>query len=208
MIERAGRVCSIAVEGDRAMVEERVRPKRNWWKVAFFVAIVAFELAREVAVLESATGAEPNTRFAMFNFRGEHVTAEGSWRRTDGKGQLVPTVTKIVCRKELNECFEATSNIIDNSVFPPDVDFFQAQFGPDSVSYTNDSPTCVQYAVRLDLKMEQVLANRKRKSTAGDCANAEPLITMRLGDGKESDDYGREINEHFVPIIILLAAVL
>lgn len=187
---------------------EGVAIRRNWWKLAFFVALIAFELAREVAVLESSAGAEPNTRFTMFNFRGEHVTAEGSWRRTDGKGKLVPTVTKIVCRKELNECFEATTNMIDQSVFPPDVDFFQAQFGPDSISYTNDSPTCVQYAVRLDLKMEQVLANRRRKSTAGDCANLEPLITMRLGDGKEADEYGREVDEHFVPLLSLLKAVI
>lgn len=187
---------------------EGVASRRNWWKLAFFVALIAFELAREVAVLESATGAEPNTRSTMFNFRGEHVTAEGSWRRTDGKGKLVPTVTKIVCRKELNECFEATTNMIESSVFPPDVDFFEAQFGPDSIGYTNDSPTCVRYAVRLDLKMKQVLANRERKSTAGDCANAEPLIAMRLGDGKEEGEYGREIDEHFVPLLSLLKAVI
>lgn len=190
------------------MVEEGVKPKRNWWKVAFFVALLAFEAAREIAVLESAVGAEPNTRFTMFNFRGKYVTAEGSWRRTDGGGKLVPTVTKIVCRKELGECFEATTNMINDSVFPPDVDFFEAQFGPDAISYTNDNPTCVQYAVRLDLKMEQVLANRKRKSTAGDCANTEALVAMRLGDGKEAGEYGREIDEHFVPILGLLKIVL
>lgn len=185
---------------------QAVKRRFNWWKLAFFVLLIVFEITREIAVLEAAEGAQPNTRFTMSSF-GNRVTAEGSWRRTDGKGKLAPTATTILCDKALNQCIEATTNIIDEHVFSPDVTHFDAQFGPDVITYTNSYPQCAKYTVRLDLKMEQVLATRQRTNTAGDCAMLEPLIRMRLGGWKEEGEFGLEIGDHFVPIISMISAL-
>jgi hypothetical protein len=65
-------------------------------------------------------------------------------------------------------------------VYTPEIDWFDAQFSGDAVSYENDRPDCARYSVRLDLKMQKVFAVRDRKENLSNanCANLEPRIEM------------------------------
>lgn len=97
--------------------------------------------------------------------------------------------------------------ISDGFVYAPELDWFDAEFAPDAVSYVNDVPNCVRYAVRLDLKMEKVIAVRDRKPSPTDarCSNMEQRIEMQLGDGYEPGKPA--LDGHFVPLFSIIAAM-
>lgn len=192
---------------DEAIPSTPPKRKRNWWKLAFFVALIAFEGARELFVIANATEAVPNVSPMVFNYGDEgsiYVRAEGSWVRTDDGGGLQPTVVSIECRQEKRECVEVFTNMSKQYVFAPDVSFYEATFEKDSVTYQNDFPTCARYQVRIDYKLKQVIAVRERKSNKGDCAILEPRIEMSLGRPATGDP----AKGHFVPLLQLLIGVL
>src|SRR5690242_3194636 len=88
-----------------ATVTEQVqkRWKINGWKAAFFVALIAFEIAREWAVV--ATTAEPMlATLATVNDWNGFVTAEGRWTRIDGGERLTPNIVRIECARDSGEC--------------------------------------------------------------------------------------------------------
>lgn len=180
---------------------------RNWWKYAFFLTLVAFELTREVAVLATTGGAVPNTRASVFSMDG-YVSAQGTWVRTDGGERLVPVTTTIQCTRESGQCLEANTRIMDDDVFAPELDTFAATFTPEAVTYENSRPDCARYTVRIDLRLEQAFAVRERQDnpTNPDCRMLERRITMQLGNGYET--YRPTIDGHFVPIIWLLQKIL
>lgn len=180
------------------------KPRRNWWKIAFFIALLAFELTREIAVLESAQGARPNTNAHLFSYGG-YVRAQGSWKRIDGGGALVPGTVTIECHRETGRCLEASVMVSEQYVYAPEIDWFDARFSPVAISYENDRPDCARYSVRLDLKMQKVFAVRDRKEnpTNPNCANLERRIEMQLGDGFEPSRTA--LDGHFVPIIRAIA---
>ena len=182
------------------------KPRRNWWKAAFFVVLIAFELTREFAVLAGAEGARPNTPAHLFSYDG-YVNAQGSWKRIDGGGALVPGTVTIECQRETGRCLEASVMVSEQYVYAPEIDWFDARFSPDAVSYENDRPDCARYSVRLDLKMQKVFAVRDRKENPSNsnCANLERRIEMQLGDGFEFSRTG--LDGHFVPIIGAIAAL-
>lgn len=186
--------------------DARPKSRRNWWKIAFFIALLAFELTREIAVLESAQGAQPNTNSHLFSYGG-YVRTQGSWKRIDGGGALVPGTVTIECQRETGRCLEASVMVSKQYVYAPEIDWFDARFSPDAVSYENDRPDCARYSVRLDLKMQKVFAVRDRKENPSNpnCANLERRIEMQLGDGFESSR--SQLGGHFVPIIGAIAAL-
>lgn len=180
--------------------DAQTKPRRNWWKISFFIALLAFELTREFAVLASAQGAQPNTAAHLFSYDG-YTRAQGSWKRIDGGGALTPGTVTIECQRETGRCLEASVMVSGKYVYAPEFNWFDARFSPDSVSYENDIPDCAHYSVRLDLKMKKVFAVRDRKENPANlnCANLEPRIEMQLGNGYESR--GDMTDGHFVPII-------
>lgn len=192
---------------DELSGEDLVRgPRRNWWKVAFFVTLFAFEIAREMTVLAMADKAQPNSDARLFIYDG-YVLAQGSWKRIDGGERLVPGTVTIECQRETGKCVEAWTMISDGFVYAPELDWFDADFATDAVSYVNDVPNCVRYSVRLDLKMEKVFAIRDRKPAPTDarCSNMEQRIEMQLGDGYEPGQ--PVLDGHFVPLFSVVAAV-
>lgn len=98
---------------------KRTPRRRNWWKVGFFVALLAFEFTRELLVLTEAQGATPNAMAHVFSYDG-FVTVQGSWKRIDGGGSLVPGTVTIECRRETGQCVEASTMINDEFVHAPD----------------------------------------------------------------------------------------
>lgn len=176
---------------------------RNWWKIAFFVLLVAFEITREIAVVSGKPQARPNSN-AMVSAYSDlgYVGAEGTWKRIDGGGKLVPGTTKIECWRERGQCIEAHTMIYENSVFAPDLSYFPAKFSSDAVSYENDAPACARYSVRIDLNLKKAFAIRDRKENPANenCAKLERRIEMQLADGYEYDD---KMGDSFLPIFSL-----
>ena len=185
---------------------EAAKSPRNWWKVAFFVMLIAFEFAREIAVLSSADGARPNSMAHFFHMQ-DYTKAQGTWKRIDGGGSLVPSTVTIECREYSGQCIEASVMMNDHYVYAPEIDWFDAKFSGDAISYENDAPDCARYSVRLDLKMEKVFAIRDRKGNPTNpvCTKLERRIEMQLGDGFEPTKNARE--GHFVPLISGVAAL-
>ena len=178
----------------------------NWWKIGFFVALIAFEIAREFAVLSFAEGASPSVLADVAHF-GDYTTARGRWRRIDGGDRLSPTTVTIECRQDIGKCIEASTWVNDKFVGAPELDWFDADFKAEAISYENDLPKCAKYSVRIDLKLDKVFAVRERKEEAKDaaCAKLERRIEMQLGDGFDAED--NSINDHFVPVFQIIAAV-
>lgn len=180
----------------------------NWWKVAFFVMLVLFEGAREIAVLEANSPAQVATLASVIG-SGDYTVAQGRWNRIDGGSALAPTNVRIECRKEEGRCYEVFYNINGQYAGSPDLSIFPAQWGVDQISYENDDAACARYSVRIDGKLEKVFAVRERKddpSMAGfDCTKLERRVEMTLTNGYEPHDDAAK--GHFLPILSTLIAV-
>jgi hypothetical protein len=184
-------------------------PKRwriNGWKLGFFVALFAFEVAREWAVLASserpllATVATVTSGYGL-------VTADGRWTRIDGGEKLAPTAVAIKCWRDRKECTETSVQLFEGTVMAPETDTFPAEFSPDAVTYENTQPLCVRYWVRIDLRLKKVIGVRERTDNkSADCGRMEPRVEMQLGNGYDPTD--NPTDKHFVPVFQLLGAVL
>lgn len=176
----------------------------NWWKVGFFVALLAFEITREIAVIEANAPQRVGVISRVSGFQG-YVHAAGRWRRTDNGSELIPSATVIECWQDRGECTEVTAQTFDGLLMEPDVSLFDATFSDNSVSYINDLPGCVKYSVRIDLNMKEAFAVRDRKAdpTMPDCELSESRVEMRLGDGYETgdSDIKKFRGDHFLPLL-------
>lgn len=181
---------------------------RNWWIFAFIVAALAFELTREMLVLTSAQGPRPGARGFVYGDQ-TFVQAEGTWQRIDGGEQVLPGIVTIQCLSETSSCIEASTTFMDDVIPGIDVTVFDAEFTSDSVSYTNDLPNCVNYVVRIDLKLKKAFSVRQtKKNEKSDlCSGLEPRIEMQLSNGF---DVGKGLNPmdgHFVPLLRALSGL-
>lgn len=92
-------------------------------------------------------------------------------------------------------------------IYAPTIDRFDASFESDAVTYENDIPDCATYSVRIDFKLNKVMAVRVRKDNPKNpnCANLEARVETQLGDGYESIDPAKG---HFVPIFSLFRTLI
>lgn len=180
--------------------------KRNWWKAAFLVSLVLLEFTREWAVLADEKAPSPvATPFVIH--AGDFTSVSGRWIRIDGGGDLVPSLVTIECDRDEDRCLEASTMILDDSVFAPELSWYPAQFGSDAITYENADPRCATYSVRIDLELEKVFAVRTRKEDPEleNCGRLERRIEMQLSDGYQpSND---PLEGHFVPIFSVLFAL-
>lgn len=179
----------------------------NWWKIGFFTMLVLFEFAREWAVMASFQEARPSAMAYVSEYGGS-VHATGAWKRTDRDEKLMPVAVTIDCRAETGKCLEAYSTMDELHVSSPELDWFDAKFTPDGVSYDNDFPKCVSYSVKIDTKLKQVFAVRQKKEGVTDelCEQTENRLEMKLVDGWQLE--GDKPENHFVPLFQLLIWVL
>ncbi|MBB5709447.1 hypothetical protein [Sphingomonas xinjiangensis] len=192
--------------GEATKSELQPGNRRNWWKVAFFIAVILLEFTREFAVLNNAEGAQPSAMKTIFKLR-DTVIASGRWLRSDGGDQLTPGLVKIECRQETRQCVEASVSANDKYFHAPDLNWFDAEFSPAGVSYVNDNAECARYSVTIDLKQDRAYATRVRKPSPSNplCANLEPKIAMELGDGYVRND--DPLKGHFVPFLQVVVAI-
>lgn len=186
---------------------EAIKAKRNWWKYAFFVLLIAFEITREILVVSASDGAKFGGASRFFHTEG-FATASGMWKRIDGGGKLVPALTTIECDRTLQRCTEISVNVIDGHVMTPLADHFEATFNDDGIAYENDRPDCAKYSVRLDYRMRAVFAVRERIENPSNerCQILEERIEMRLDDATQ--DQSNIMDGHFLPIFQLIDYVL
>lgn len=192
---------------DGAEVRKSWWQRRNWWKIGFFVLLIAFEFTREWAVLASSDRAKIAVSANVFS-AGGYTTATGQWMRTDGGERLVPASILIECDEDRGECMEVSTFMLTGSMGTPVIDRFPAQFSPDMVSYENDAPKCARYTVRIDLKLEKVIALRQVKDGPLDknCDFLEKRVEMTLGSSY--DNLEDPLEGHFVPLFAVLAGLV
>lgn len=185
--------------------ESEAKNARNWWKIAFFVLLFFFEVTREFAVIASNSEAQPNGFFNLFTHDG-YTSAQGSWKRIDGGGKLMPSAVKIECDSAQSQCLEAYSTANDGYFYAPTIDRFDAQFTPDLITYENSYPDCATYTVRIDLALKKVLAVRTRKPNPSNehCETLEERIEMQLADSYEYRNPGEG---HFLPVLNTMGAI-
>lgn len=171
----------------------------NWWKIGFFTLLFACEFMREIIVLRA--NSKPNfatmpnvARFA------DMTVAKGQWTRIDRGEELIPGSVLIQCRRRTGECLEANVHVNDGWISEPSVDLYPATFTDDAVTYENNDPLCAHYKVRIDMKLNKVLAVRE---TTGDksklCEGLEQRIEMTLGSGIPANP--QPFKGHFVPLV-------
>ncbi len=185
--------------------EIRDKARRNWWKIAFYVMLLLFEITREWAV--AATYEPPKIGvLAYVGGVGSYVNATGRLRRIDVGAPLSAGAVRISCDKQEGRCQEIMYGISHGYVGAPDSTSYTAKFSDDAVSYENDEPICIRYAVRIDLRLNKVFAVRERKGTTNAlCKGVEPRLEMTLADG--SEPYRPEY-DHLLPIVSLVRFVL
>jgi hypothetical protein len=183
---------------------------RHWraigWKVGFFVALFAFEVAREWAVVASADEPKLATIATVTNWNGL-VTAEGRWTRIDDGQRLTPNIVRIECWQDRGECNEVFVQVNGDFVGAPTINTFKAKFSPEAVTYENDGSICVHYSTRIDLRLKKAFAVRtKKESNDPNCRRMESRIEMQLGDGwRDAKD---SLKGHFLPVFDTLAALV
>lgn len=191
------------------MVEPPSSPAKrfNWWKLAFFVALFAFEAAREAAVISIANDAMPNGSASVFRHDG-YVAASGTWKRIDGGSKLSPVVVTLDCREETGNCIEATTGMSERYVYPPDITVHDATFTADAVTFVNDVPDCARYTVRIDTELKKAFAIRQRKQNPANprCRDIEERIEMQLADGFELNR--AKYDDHFLPLLRVAKAAI
>jgi hypothetical protein len=171
----------------------------NWWKVAFFVMLLVFEVTREIVVIQNAVPVQPNVKVSLFDAT-DFTSVSGIWKRTDGGSELLPVLVTIQCRSADKFCTESTVNYDKQYVFPPELTRLDAEFQPDMITYVNDTPLCVQYITRLDLKLKKVSMVRQAKPSVGKmCKGNEERIEATLADGFVPAEYYTK--GHFLPIL-------
>lgn len=194
----------VSLDGDEGQgATATLGHRRNWWKIGFFVMLFLFEIAREFGVLNGAGVAWPNVSFSLHG-DGGYGSATGSWKRADGGSPIVPAAVTIQCWRSKKQCIEATTTMKDRYVFGPSVEYFDAVFTPDAITYENDDPDCAKYSVRLDFARSKVSAVRARNenSTNAKCANLEKRVEMVLANGDNPDLH--PFAGRFVPLIQML----
>ena len=181
--------------------------QRNWWKLAFFAALLVFEVAREIAVL----GMNQSVRIGGSGYVlqiGDYVIAEGAWRRTDKGEHLSPVAISIECSSAAATCREATATVMDLYLSPPDVSTYDAIFSENEISYVNNSPKCVRYTTKIDLQLNKVLTLREAKNTFEEvCKATEQRIEMELTAGNKAGKPD-PLEEHFLPLFSVVAYVV
>ena len=187
-------------------ITARPAARSNGWKIAFFVTLVLFEIAREWAVIASSQAAQPNASAHVFSYEG-YTVAQGRWKRIDGGSPIVPSTVTIDCRRELGKCVEATTTMSELYVYAPQLDWFDATFAADAVTYENNVPECARYSVRIDLKLSKAFAVRERKTAPSnpECAKLEPRVEMQMADGYDSGK--NPADGHFALIFAAIRAV-
>lgn len=186
------------------MSGEKIGRKRlNWWMIAFFVSLLALEIAREMLVVGGQMPAKPNASAIVSSIRG-YTTAQGSWARADGGSRLVPSTTSIRCFEQEGTCTEATVQMFDGLVQAPDISVLPAVFSPSAITYENDSAGCATYTVKIDLDLDKAFAVRRLKDKPDglNCDKFEKRIEMQLSNGY--DTYKDDRDKLFLPVFTAL----
>lgn len=182
----------------------------NWWMIGFFVVLLAFEVAREMAVIFANEPARPFGGSYSFYKNEDFFKASGSWIRSGDGSKIIPQTTTIECAPYLGGCITATVSSYENRYTNPYIDvFFDAVFRNGGVSYVDASPMCATLYVNIDTTQSRVTATRVKKTgdlPAEICGpEMEDRVTMELGSYPRS--HGFELGDHFVPILRALRSM-
>lgn len=186
------------------MNDQPAKRRFNWWMLAFFVALLAFEFTRELWVVSAHEPMVGDNFMLHGGAKQGYVSASGQWIRSDGGSRILPGTVKIECFNSAEPmCIEASATYFDGSRSAPIfIELFTTtEFTDSAVTYENDNPGCAKYTVRLDLVQKRVTATRVKKATPElpDCDKLEERVAMELGSGFDHMSDGW-MDNHFLPI--------
>lgn len=176
---------------------------RNWWKVAFFLALFAFEVAREWIVIANAASIGGGTIFRV-SAVGDHATANGEWIRVDGGEPIKRNAVNIVCQRGWGGCMEIQAELLGQSIeiWPT---FYAAEWVSEGLlTYSKNDAECVRYGVTIDARQHRVTSSRQLREDAPEkCRKLEERIAMELADGiRHTSTVDRGLYDgHFLPVI-------
>lgn len=175
--------------------------RRNWWKIAFFVCLFAFEIAREIAVIANNEPVPFRAIAGVYSGK-EWSTAEGQLQRIDGGAALSPVLVSIQCSRSKQSCTEVTVSEILGSISPPNFEVFPARFEADAIVFDNTRPLCARYRTRIDFRLQKTFSLRESTADKSEmCKGTEDRIEMQLGDSLLDGDLA---GKHFLPLFALL----
>jgi len=181
----------------------------NWWKIGFFVALFAFEITREIAVVASYESAMvgPSIATTYRSPDGAFVTAEGRWEHPETDERGIPAAVTIQCRREIHQCVIASEIVMFARFVPtPDVGTYDATFTDTGAEFLADG-ICTALFVRVDAVHNMTMAVNTPKPNATGCPNDNHRVLLRLG-GFSAREYEEERGGHFIPLIDAIGGVL
>jgi len=183
------------------------RRRRKRWQLAFLICLFAFEAAREAAVLYGAQGAMPRVDAQVYEQDGV-LHARGVWQRKDEPFAGSPRAVTIVCRRDINECTEATAEAAGTDVRAPDVQWYRSSMTDDEgMTYSRpaDPPLsdCFDYFVEVDVKARQASAYivPAHMPPSPKCPSAQASQMLLLTG---SGGFAVASRHHFAPIMYAL----
>ena len=196
------------------MGDVRQATRINVWAVVLaIVGLLAFEVMRELYVLEADAPRFLIGPPLLVVGDTEEVHAEGIWRRSDGGSPIQQGTVAIRCIRAWAACIEVNNSYMpDVLALNSTIDVREnAEFDSEAVEFESVAE-CARYRVRIDLKQRRVTATRDRLpgANAEKCALLEDRVTMEMADG---DRYTERVDaawteEHFLPLYRLLLPLI
>jgi hypothetical protein len=186
---------------------------RKFLIVLLVVALVAFEVMRELYVLEVNRPVQLMGPSLQVYGDSDFAQAEGVWRRSDGGSPIMPGTVVIECFRKWGSCIEV------NNTYMPGIPLLDSlmevqpisEFSDRAVAY-EQSAECVDYQVRIDLAQKRVIATRDKKPNLpkGTCDALEDRVVMEMvsGDSPVERVDATWTKNHFLPIYRALLPLL
>jgi hypothetical protein len=139
-----------------------------------------------------------------------YVVFEGTWVIIDDEHGTPLNVSKIVCRKERNECVESRAYIHNNSFLKVESDTHEIVKWSDDIIIYKNSAGCVEYTYNATRNPVQVAGVRTSLNKQDElCSKIAPSLKLRLDKGfdvwqKEQAKYRPVILNTIGLLLILL----
>jgi hypothetical protein len=117
----------------------------------------------------------------------DYVSADGTWRRDAQGGELSLERSKIICRRDLNQCWEAKAQVFGNSLLA-DLNSYDIQSWTKDAVVLKDEWPCATTIYTIDLNTKKMTGAGGRTNQASDlCKSYDDTgpenWSMTLSDG-------------------------
>lgn len=191
----------------------------NWWILAFFLALLAFEVMREFYVLNKQEPLQllSGTDFLSIDNQTGYATASGKWTQPahdpdNWINKLGGSFSKIECSREKGVCTDSTAFVIPNDkmvfVTINTYDYPIESFDTERVVFGNTTE-CYTYKVSIDAIQKTTVAIKERipLNTLSNCTETPERIVYELKE-KTYESPTHKDTDAFLPIFRTIVYVI